>query len=117
MISYKKIHFIGIGGISMSGLAELMLSKNTVVSGSDLELSHITENLRNMGANIYKGHSADNIDNPDLVVFTSAVSRDNPELEEARRKKLPIMERSEFLGEQVCCFLCFCIQIIIQRFL
>ncbi len=93
-------HFIGIGGISMSGLAELMLSEGFRVSGSDMHESDLTESLREKGASISVPQSGDNIkDGIDLIVFTAAIHDDNPELMEARKRKIPEMTRAEFLGE------------------
>lgn len=95
----KKVHFIGIGGISMSGLAEILLKNGYAVSGSDMKNSKIVEKLRNKGAKIYIGHSADNIKDADLVVYTAAISQDNPELQRVIELKLPMMDRAEFLGK------------------
>ncbi len=95
----KKVHFIGIGGISMSGLAEILLKNGYTVSGSDMKNSKIVEKLRNKGAKIYIGHSADNIKDADLVVYTAAISLDNPELQRVIELKLPMMDRAEFLGK------------------
>ena len=95
----KKVHFIGIGGISMSGLAEILLKNGYTVSGSDMKNSNMIEKLRNKGANIYIGHSADNIQDSDLVVYTAAISEDNPEFQKAIELKLPMMDRAEFLGK------------------
>ncbi len=94
----KKVHFIGIGGISMSGLAEILLKNGYTVSGSDMKNSNMVEKLRNKGANIYMGHSADNIQDSDLVVYTAAISEDNPEFQKAIELKIPMMDRAEFLG-------------------
>jgi len=96
---HKKIHFIGIGGISMSGLAEILLENNYCVSGSDMKASSITDKLVKHGAEFYLGHEEKNISDADLVVYTAAVSESNPELKKARALKLPIMDRAEFLGE------------------
>lgn len=94
----KKVHFIGIGGISMSGLAEILLKNGYTVSGSDMKNSNMVEKLRNKGADIYIGHSADNIQDSDLVVYTAAISEDNPEFQKAIELNLPMMDRAEFLG-------------------
>ena len=75
----KKIHFIGIGGISMSGLAEIFIENNYKVSGSDMNSSHITDKLKENGAEIYIGHKGENIKDVDLVVYTAAISHENPE--------------------------------------
>ncbi|MDM8311984.1 UDP-N-acetylmuramate--L-alanine ligase [Clostridium cadaveris] len=94
----KKVHFIGIGGISMSGLAAILLKNGFKVSGSDMKESEITMRLQEHGANIYIGHSADNVKNSDLVVYTAAVPSDNPELLFARNNNIALMDRAEFLG-------------------
>lgn len=94
----SHIHFIGIGGISMSGLAEIMLEKGFSVSGSDREGSAITEKLQANGATIYIGHNKDNISGADLVVHTAAVHEDNPEMAEALKKGIKRIDRAEFLG-------------------
>ena len=94
----KKIHFIGIGGISMSGLAEILIKNNYKVSGSDMQLSHITNKLKEKGAEIYIGHNGDNINDADLVVYTAAISPENPEYIKAKELNLPLMDRAEFLG-------------------
>lgn len=94
----KKIHFIGIGGISMSGLAEILIKNNYRVSGSDMQLSHITNKLKEKGAEIYIGHNGDNINDADLVVYTAAISPENPEYIKAKELSLPLMDRAEFLG-------------------
>ena len=94
----KKIHFIGIGGISMSGLAAVLLNSGFKVSGSDSKDSPIVEKLRTEGAEIYIGHSRDNIKDVDLVVYTAAIPSDNPEIIEAKEKNIQLMDRAEFLG-------------------
>lgn len=94
----NNIFFIGIGGISMSGLAQIMLSRGCLVSGSDRENSQKTKDLKNKGANIHIGHDKKNITNPDLVVYTSAISDDNPEYLRAKELNIPLMDRAEFLG-------------------
>ena len=95
----RKIHFIGIGGISMSGIAEILMHSNYKISGSDMKSSPITEKLSAMGAEIYIGHSADNLKNVALVVYTAAISKDNPEYIGATILNVPMMNRAEFLGE------------------
>ena len=95
----KKIHFIGIGGISMSGLAAVLLNSGFKVSGSDFKNSPIVEKLKASGAEIYIGHKKENIKNVDLVVYTAAIPSDNPELLEAEEKSITLMDRAEFLGE------------------
>lgn len=94
------VHFIGIGGISMSGLADILFSKNFTVSGSDMKSSSLTEQLAAKGMKIAIGHSADNItDNIDLVVYTAAINQANPELQSAKDKNIALLTRAELLGE------------------
>lgn len=94
----KFIHFIGIGGISMSGLATLMLKRNVKVSGSDLSATHITTMLQKKGASVTIGHNASAINGQDLVVYSGAIKLDNAELVQAKAQHIPCVERSEFLG-------------------
>ena len=94
----KKVHFIGIGGISMSGLAALLLNKGFKVSGSDSKESEITNKLKSEGAEIYIGHKKDNLKNVDLIVYTAAIPSDNPEIVEAKKNNIELMDRAEFLG-------------------
>ena len=94
----KKVHFIGIGGISMSGLAAVLLNSGFNVSGSDAKNSPIIEKLKSSGAEIYIGHRRENINNVDLIVYTAAIPNDNPELLEAKEKNIQLMDRAEFLG-------------------
>ncbi len=98
-INYSNIHFIGIGGISMSGIASILLKWGYFVSGSDSVDSDILQNLKKQGAITYVGHEANNIKNPDLVVYTAAISKDNPELLKAKELGIKVMERADFLGE------------------
>lgn len=95
---HMKIHFIGIGGISMSGLAAVLLNNGYKVSGSDFKESDIIQTLRDKGAKIYIGHKKENVSDADLVVYTAAIPADNPELVEAKKKNLILMTRAEFLG-------------------
>ncbi|MFT8347731.1 UDP-N-acetylmuramate--L-alanine ligase [Clostridium saccharoperbutylacetonicum] len=95
----KKIHFIGIGGISMSGLAAVLLNNGFKVSGSDFKDSPILDKLKALGAEVYIGHKRENITDADLVVYTAAIPSDNPELLEANEKKITLMDRAEFLGQ------------------
>lgn len=100
--SKNHIHFIGIGGSSMSGLAELALKQGNTVSGSDRSDSDKINKLRQKGIKVFSSHSADNIpDETKLVVYTLAVPDDNPELAEARRRNIPTVERGVYLG-QIC---------------
>jgi UDP-N-acetylmuramate--alanine ligase len=95
----KKIHFVGIGGIGMSGIAEILLDQEFEVSGSDKQLSDVTAHLKDLGAKIYKGHSAQHIKDVDALVYSSAVQLDNPEVVEAKKRKIPVIRRAEMLAE------------------
>ncbi len=97
--NYNHIFFIGIGGISMSGLAEISLDKGFTVSGSDMNNSELVQNLRNKGATIYIGHNKENIKDCDLVVYTSAINGDNPEYIRAKELNIDVMDRAQFLGK------------------
>jgi UDP-N-acetylmuramate--alanine ligase len=94
-----RIHFIGIGGIGMSGIAEILLTMGYSVSGSDLRRSAVTDRLAGMGAVIYEGHDAANAAAADVVVTSSAVPATNPEVTEARARKIPVIQRAEMLAE------------------
>ena len=95
----KKIHFIGIGGIGMSGIAEVLCNLDFSVSGSDLSKSKNTDRLEKAGAKIYEGHAAENVGAAQVVVYSSAVKEDNPEIVIAREKGIPIIPRAEMLAE------------------
>ncbi len=95
----KKVHFVGIGGIGMSGIAEILLSRGFEISGSDKSLSEITSRLSELGIKVYEGHSPENLKDVDVLVYSSAVSRDNPEVKAAAERKIPIIKRSEMLAE------------------
>jgi len=98
--SIKKIHFVGIGGIGMSGIAEILLDQGFTITGSDRQLSEVTDRLRQLGATIYEGHDASNVaSDVDVLVYSSAVPPDNPELVEAQRRKIPVIRRAEMLAE------------------
>jgi UDP-N-acetylmuramate--alanine ligase len=98
--SIRKLHFVGIGGIGMSGIAEILLDQGFKVSGSDRALSEVTERLQHLGASIFEGHRTNNIaSDVDTVVYSSAVQPDNPEILEAQRRKIPIVRRAEMLAE------------------
>src|ERR1700744_2455825 len=94
-----RIHFIGIGGIGMSGIAEILLTMGYSVSGSDLRRSTVPDRLAALGAVIYEGHAAANAAASDVVVTSSAVSPANPEVLEARARKIPVIQRAEMLAE------------------
>lgn len=101
-IDFKKpcrVHFIGIGGISMSGLAEILLEEGFTVSGSDMKDSDLCRHLQEAGARVTIGQAAENIENPDVVVFTAAIHPDNPEFAAARDRGIPMLSRAELLGE------------------
>jgi UDP-N-acetylmuramate--alanine ligase len=98
--SIKKLHFVGIGGIGMSGIAEILIDEGFLVTGSDRASSENTERLQALGAKICIGHSAQNVGpDVDAIVYSSAVSPDNPEIIEAQRRKLPVIRRAEMLAE------------------
>ncbi|MDX2501674.1 MAG: UDP-N-acetylmuramate--L-alanine ligase [Deltaproteobacteria bacterium] len=93
------IHFVGIGGIGMSGIAELLLNLGYKVSGSDLKASDITANLKKLGGTIFVGHQADHISGADVVVISSAVKGNNPEVVAAEQQSVPVIPRAEMLAE------------------
>ncbi|WP_319824281.1 UDP-N-acetylmuramate--L-alanine ligase [Thalassovita sp.] len=93
------IHFVGIGGIGMSGIAEVLLNHGYTVQGSDLKTSKITDRLAGMGATIFEGQRAENLAEAEVVVISSAIKPGNPELDEARRLGLPVVRRAEMLAE------------------
>jgi len=95
----KKVHFVGIGGIGMSGIAEILLNQGFEVSGSDKSLSEITRRLSDLGMKIYEGHSLENLTDADVLVYSSAVTIDNPEVQAAVKRKIPIIKRAEMLAE------------------
>ncbi|MDO8884002.1 MAG: UDP-N-acetylmuramate--L-alanine ligase [Pseudotabrizicola sp.] len=93
------IHFVGIGGIGMSGIAEVLMTQGYTVQGSDAKASKITDRLVSLGATVFEGQAAENIGNAAVIVISSAIKKGNPELEEARRRKLPVVRRAEMLAE------------------
>jgi UDP-N-acetylmuramate--alanine ligase len=95
----KQIHFVGVGGIGMSGIAELLLNLGYGVSGSDIKGSAVTERLSNLGGRIFSNHSKENVEGADVVVYSSAVAEDNPEIVEARERYIPVIPRAEMLAE------------------
>ncbi len=97
----NKVHFVGIGGIGMSGIAELLLNLDFTVTGSDLSDTELIQSLKNKGAEIKTGHSAENIGDCEVLVYSSAVRQDNPELIAAKTKGIPIIKRAEMLGELI----------------
>ncbi len=94
-----RIHFIGVGGVGMSGIAEVLLNMGYQVSGSDLRSSEATERLIQLGGRIFIGHAASNIEGAQVVVYSTAVPPDNPELASARELGLPVIGRAEMLAE------------------
>lgn len=98
-IRSQRVHFIGIGGIGMSGIAEILLNMGHRVSGSDLKHSAITERLARLGATIFEGHAAPNVTGADVVVTTSALDPENPEVLAARLQAIPVIQRAEMLAE------------------
>jgi UDP-N-acetylmuramate--alanine ligase len=95
----QHLHFTGIGGIGMSGIAEVLLNLGYQISGSDVKLSAITERLERMGAKVYEGHQASNVGAARALVVSSAVDEQNPEVQEARRMQIPVIPRGELLAE------------------
>ena len=95
----RKIHFVGIGGIGMSGIAEVLLNLGFTVSGSDLKATSVTQRLARLGARVFEGHSAPNVHGAQVVVTSSAVPADNPEIAEALRLQIPVIPRAEMLAE------------------
>ena len=93
-------HFVGIGGSGMSGIAEILLHYGFKVSGSDVKLNSSCERLQSLGADIFEGHAADNLpEKASLLVYSSAVTTDNPEVKEATKRKIPVIKRAEVLAE------------------
>ena len=99
MVNYQKVHFIGIGGIGMCGLAEILLNQGCQVSGSDEASSQITQRLSEMGANFFLGHQATNIQDAELVIYSSAINPQNPELLAAKQKGILTLKRGELLAK------------------
>jgi UDP-N-acetylmuramate--alanine ligase len=95
----QRVHLVGIGGIGMSGIAEVLLTLGYQVSGSDLRSSPITQRLASLGATVYEGHRAENVTGAGVVVTSSAIQRGNPEIAEALRHRIPVIQRAEMLAE------------------
>ena len=95
----RRIHFVGVGGIGMSGIAELLANLGYVVSGSDAKQSPVTERLESLGVTVHVGHAAANVGEADVVVYSSAVRPENPEVAEATRRRIPVIPRAEMLAE------------------
>jgi UDP-N-acetylmuramate--alanine ligase len=95
----RRVHFIGIGGIGMSGIAELLANLGYVVTGSDEKSSPVTERLQTLGVHVDVGHAAGHVEGADVVVMSSAVRETNPEVTEALRRRIPVIPRAEMLAE------------------
>ena len=95
----RTVHFVGIGGIGMCGLAELLHNQNVRVTGSDLRAGSTVERLRSLGVPVRLGHEAEHVGGADVLVYSSAVQPGNPELVEAERRKIPVIPRAEMLAE------------------
>src|SRR5205807_2700885 len=95
----QRIHFVGIGGIGMSGIAEVLLNLGYKISGSDLKSSPVTQRLAGLGAIIFEGHAPENVTGAEVVVVSSAIPQDNPEVTEARNLHIPVIRRAEMLAE------------------
>lgn len=95
----RKLHFVGIGGIGMCGIAEVLHNHDFAVTGSDLAMTEVTDHLRKVGIKVFEGHDSAHVGDADCLVISSAVHGDNPEVVEARRRKIPIIRRAEMLGE------------------
>ncbi|MEE0741974.1 MAG: UDP-N-acetylmuramate--L-alanine ligase [Emergencia sp.] len=96
--AYKNIHCIGIGGVGLSAIAEILLSRGFQVSGSDMKQSDITDRLQEKGVKIYIGHRAENVEDAELIVYSAAIAEENPEIIRAREKNIPLAGRAEVLG-------------------
>jgi len=95
----KKIHFVGIGGSGMSGIAEVLINSGFIITGSDIKRSPTTDHLKEIGATIFIGHKPENIKEAQVVVISSAINKHNPEIIEAYNLKVPIIHRTEMLSE------------------
>jgi UDP-N-acetylmuramate--alanine ligase len=95
----RNIHFVGIGGAGMAGIAEVLLNLGYVVSGTDLKLTTVTQRLRSLGARVAEGHAGENLGDADVVVVSSAVAADNPEIAAAHARRIPVVRRAEMLAE------------------
>ena len=101
---YKKVHMIGIGGVSMSGIAAILTNWGFTVTGSDLSNSESVESLKNKGIKVTIGHNLDNVRNSNVVVYSAAIRKDDPEMLEAVKFNIPTIERADFLGEITRCY-------------
>src|SRR5688572_28676349 len=96
---YRHIHFVGIGGVGMSGLAEVLMSLGYTVSGSDARRNDTLERLERLGAKVFVGHDAAHVEGAHVLVYSSAVGRDNVEVRAAHQRQIPIIGRAEMLAE------------------
>ena len=99
MYQFKKVHFVGIGGIGMSGIAEVLKNMGYTITGSDIKESDTVKRLKSLGIKVFLGHNSDNLDETDVVVFSSAVPSDNPEIVKAKNMGIPVISRAEMLAE------------------
>ena len=104
IIKYKKIHMIGIGGVSMSGIAAILKNWGFYVTGSDTSNSENVEILKQKNIKVTIGHNLEDVANSDIVVYSAAVKQDDPEMLEAKRLSIPTVERADFLGELTRCY-------------
>src|SRR5690554_4256028 len=95
----KNVHFVGIGGSGMCGIAEVLLNLGFNISGSDLSSNSVTRRLKALGAMIFQGHAKENLEKADVVVVSSAVNESNPEVMEARNRSIPVVPRAVMLAE------------------
>ena len=95
---YKRIHCLGIGGIGLSAVAEILKDNGHTVTGTDIKVSEVTEHLESIGIKVFREHVAENVDNVDAVVYSAAVSDENPEVVRARELGIPLFSRAEVLG-------------------
>lgn len=94
-----KVHFIGIGGIGMSALAQILLSKGYIVTGSDVKKNNLTDTIESKGGKVFEGHQLENVRDAQVVIYSSSIAKENPELTEARRRGLQVMHRGQLLAE------------------
>ena len=99
MHKVKRIHFVGIGGAGMCGIAEVLRNEGYSVSGSDIAASKVTKRLEDLGIDVFIGHRAENIEGASVVVVSSAIHQGNPEVNAAVEKRIPVVRRAEMLGE------------------
>ena len=99
MHKVKRIHFVGIGGAGMCGIAEVLLNRGYSVSGSDIAKSKVTDRLESLGVTVFIGHKAGNVNGASVVVVSSAIHKGNPEVDAARLLNIPVVRRAERLGE------------------